>query len=68
MTEQQQDSHLIDQYIRNQLSTVEEAEFEVRMLESRELRSQFEVAFAIRESLRLYQTLGASTETAGEEN
>ncbi len=68
MTEQQQDSHLIDQYIRNQLSTVEEAEFEVRMLESRELRSQFEVAFAIRESLRLHQTLGAATETPGEEN
>lgn len=55
MTERPTDIELADMYVRDMLPADQEAEFELRMLESPELQQHVETALAIQQSLRLDQ-------------
>ncbi|MGB5291467.1 MAG: hypothetical protein WBN41_08455 [Lysobacterales bacterium] len=61
MTENLHDIEWVDRYIRNQLSAEEEAEFEVRMLQSKELQQHLQTAMALKESLKLDEEIGKSS-------
>ena len=60
MTERPGDIELADMYVRNELDGADEADFEVRMLESPQLQQHVKTALAIRESLKLEEILGES--------
>ena len=61
MTEQPNNIELADLYVRNKLTTDEETDFEVRMLESPELQQHVQTALAIKESFKLDKKLGDFT-------
>ncbi len=61
MTERRGDIELVDMYVRNAMTGDEEADFEVRMLESPQLQQHVQTALAIRESLKLQETIGESS-------
>jgi hypothetical protein len=61
MTENLHDIEWVDRYIRNQLSAEEEAEFEVRMLQSKELQQHLQTAMALKESLKLDEEIGKTS-------
>jgi len=61
MTENLNDIEWVDRYIRNQLSAEEEAEFEVRMLQSKELQQHLQTAMALKESLKLDGEIGKTS-------
>jgi hypothetical protein len=64
MTEHPTDIELADLYVRDKLSGDEEADFEVRMLESPQLQQHVETALAIQESLKLDQAHGKASPMA----
>ena len=53
MIKHSKDIELVDQYVRNELTADEEAEFEVRMLQSPPLQRYVQTALGIKEALRL---------------
>jgi hypothetical protein len=61
MTENLNDIEWVDRYVRNQLSVEEEAEFEVRMLQSKELQQHLQTAIALKETLKLDEETGSSS-------
>ena len=61
MTERPGDIELADMYVRNALTDDEEADFEVRMLQSPQLQQHVQTALAIKESLKLDEMLGESS-------
>jgi hypothetical protein len=60
MTERLSDIELADMYVRNELTGDDEADFEVRMLQSPQLQQHVQTALAIKESLKLEEKLGES--------
>jgi len=61
MIENLGDFELVDRYVRNQLSAEDEADFELRMLQSKELQQHLQAALGIKETFKLDERTAKSS-------